>query len=129
VCGLGVAGPARLRTGGGADAVFIDDSIWHAAALLTGKGPDVIHIEQGSGPAGLPTEFRGSVRLDTGRRSDRIVIGTAGETGRSARFSGRTVISGGRGSDVLDAGLGTDPNSHGNTFQRLTVRSLERRDS
>ncbi|HXG10326.1 MAG TPA: hypothetical protein VNK04_11225 [Gemmataceae bacterium] len=129
-CDTDVHGQVLALAGPGPDTVVMADSIFHQQVVaFPRQGRDTIRIETGGDPAGPGTEFLGPVDLRSGPGADRIVIGAAGEAGNAAQFRGRTLIRGGLGRDMLDAGLQVTPNGHGNTFGRLEVRNIERYDS
>jgi hypothetical protein len=120
-----IAGPVVLATGGHADTVQLDNAIFAGrVAIDTYTGPDNVVIETDGAADGEQTEFHGRFQLHTRGGDDRIFIGLANEPANSAQFLGRTLIDGGAGQDLIDAGLGETPNGNGNQFDELRVRAV-----
>lgn len=110
-------GAIDIRTGRGADVVWIDETLARGLVLLrTGKGADVVEIERNFPEFAFEgSTFEGPVEIRMGRQDDTIRVGIEGNPTRSADFQGTVTFHGGGGTDGLDAGLESGTNN-GNTF-------------
>jgi hypothetical protein len=113
-----------FASGPGQDVLGITDSaIGGTFSALMGDDDDQVLIEAGSKPGDATTTFYQPVVIDLGPGNDIAEIGSLVRPGNSIVAARLIHVIGGLGEDVLDAGLLSDPNSHGNIYYEPFVRS------
>jgi methionine-rich copper-binding protein CopC len=92
----------RIVTGRGADAITVDDSIFHGSfGAHTGRGADSVLIESQGDPAGAASNFDGPVEISLGSGDDVLQLGITGNAGNHSVFAKNVRFNGGQGSDTL----------------------------
>jgi hypothetical protein len=99
-----------IQTGGGADTIDIDDSVFLgplpsvkplAFLLDTGSGNDIVNIDTADGwPAA--TVFGRAARIDLGSDDDTLTLGEAFDADRRVEHKKKITFRGGDGNDTLN---------------------------
>jgi hypothetical protein len=99
-----------IKTGGGADEITIDDSVFHGPLpsvkpvsflLETGAGNDLVRLDTSDGTAGV-VAFERVAQIDLGLHDDTLTLGFTGDAAREVQHAKKLTLLGNDGTDTLD---------------------------